>query len=171
MSNAYFMMGGPASGKSSAIAQLFPNVRVVDCDKFKVQHPDYDPKNPSGVHEWSQVQCGRALALVMSSGEDFVYDSTGTNAEKMVQMIQRAQELGYRTTVVYVQCSLKVALQRNAKRERTVEESIVRTKYSLIATSFDIVSRYADEVKVFNNDREKSEQELEAENWPGEWIG
>lgn len=153
MSKAYFMMGGPAAGKSSTIKKLFSDVEVLDCDQFKITHPLYNPKAilPE-VHSWSSLECSRAFFAKVSTGEDFVLDSTGTNAEKMVAWINTARAAGYEIHLVYVTCSLSEALKRNAARERNVPEDVVRDKYSTIAVSFEIVSKYADHVEVINNE-------------------
>lgn len=152
MKTAIFMVGGPAAGKGFTIKNQFSGIHVVDCDRYKEQHPDFDPKNPNALHAWSKLQADRELATIMATGIDFIYDSTGTNAEKIVNLIQQAQGLGYTTKVVYVTCSLKTALVRNEQRERTVPVEILREKYSTISTSFEIVARYADQVQVINNE-------------------
>ena len=145
---AIFMMGGPASGKSTVRRERFPGVQVLDSDDFKQAHPDYDPKNPQVLHAWSAQELVKSFFKALSSDEDFVYDGTGSTAEKYVYYLKEASSAGFETTVVYVKTSLKTALQRNSKRERVVPESIVREKHALIATSFDIVSEYADHVSV-----------------------
>jgi predicted kinase len=149
---AIFMMGGPGSGKSYVRGKLFGGVAVLDCDSLKEAHPAYDPKNPSALHEWSRQELSRAFFRQIGSGEDFIYDGTGSDAGKYVHLIRQAQEAGYEVEIVYVTCSLKTALKRNATRSRVVPESIVRDKHATIATSFEIVSRYSDTVRVVNND-------------------
>jgi len=150
---AFFLMGGPASEKSSVSAVRLAGLKTIDCDAYKTLHPDYDPKNIlAEVHEWSNVECTKAIYRAIGTGETFVYDSTGTNVEKMVTFINAARSANFDTVVIYVPCSLNVALARNAKRARTVPEAVVREKYSTIATAFEIVSRYADRVEVIRND-------------------
>ena len=150
---AILTMGVPAAGKSTVTAQRFPNLTVVDCDIFKPQHPKYDPKAiTEEVHAWSQEQCQRALYAALGSGRDFVYDSTGTNAERMVEIIKQAQSAGFETVLVYVTVSLQTAIARNNARARTVPETILRQKYSTINTSFEIVRNYADVVEVINSE-------------------
>jgi len=145
---AIFMMGGPASGKSTVREQLFSGLTAIDCDAIKATHPDYDPKNPQLVHEWSSQEATRAFYAALGTGVDVVFDGTGNTAEKYVTFIQTARSAGYTTEVVYVTCDLQTAIARNAARERTVDENIVRSRHATIATSFEIVSRYADAVRV-----------------------
>ncbi len=148
---AIFMMGGPASGKSTVLAKMFPGILTIDSDAIKAEHPDFDINDPSALHAWSSNEATRRFFAAISSGEAVVFDGTGSTAEKYVRFINAARELGYETTLVYVKTSLTEALARNAKRARTVPEEIVREKFSNIATSFDIVSGYADHIEVVRN--------------------
>ena len=150
-----FTMGLPGAGKSTVIRNndLAVGATVIDPDATKETHPDYDPKNPQALHIWSKRITDKQFADALADGEGFfVIDGTGTNAEKMVRKIKAAQAAGFETELLYVQVSLKTSLFRNAKRERNVPEQVVREKSEDIATSFEIVARYADTITVINND-------------------
>jgi predicted kinase len=95
------MVGGPAAGKSTIIARDYADMKAIDCDQFKPLIEGYDPKRPELVHEQSSIMCTRALFAALSGTESFVFDSTGTNAEKMVAIIKQAQSAGFTTEVVY----------------------------------------------------------------------
>jgi predicted kinase len=142
---AVFMMGGPGAGKGYVASRTW-DFPVLDCDAIKATHPDYDPKNPMEIHEWSRQELARKFYSQIGSGESFLYDGTGSNADKYVSLIEQAQNAGFHTVLHYVSCPLNVAIERNEKRSRTVLESIVRDKHSTISTSFKIVSKFADEV-------------------------
>tara|TARA_R110000824_G_scaffold8899_1_gene40352 strand:- start:10367 stop:10855 length:489 start_codon:yes stop_codon:yes gene_type:complete len=144
------MMGGPASGKSTVHKERYPDALVIDCDTFKEGHPDYDPKNPAALHVWSSLEATKAFHAALAGDDDFIFDGTGANAEKYVTFIAAAQGAGWHTRILYVACDLATALERNAGRDRVVGEDVVREKYSTIATSYEIVSRYVDEVVVVN---------------------
>lgn len=149
MKTAYFMIGGPASGKTRARTRRFEheNVAIVDCDAIKESHVDYDPKQPELLHEWSKMEAMKSFNAQLAQDADFVYDSTGTNTEKMVFLMNAARAAGFQIAAIYVACDVQTALERNRNRKRTVPESIVREKYAMIATAFEIVSRYADSVE------------------------
>lgn len=150
-----FTMGLPGAGKSTVIRKnkLAEGAQVIDPDAAKESHPDYDPKNPAALHEWSKKITDLAFAEALIAGEGFfVIDGTGTNAEKMVRKIKEAQGAGFEVELLYVQVSLRASLARNAARARNVPEAIVREKSQDIATSFEIVSRYADTIRVIVND-------------------
>lgn len=148
---AVFMMGGPASGKTTIRQQLFPTTTTIDCDALKETHPAYNPKDPQALHVWSSQEAARAFYAALGTGEDVVFDGTGNTAEKYVAFIQAAHAAGYRADLIYVTCDLAEALRRNAARTRTVDEAIVRERHARVATSFEIVSRYADTSRVVRN--------------------
>ena len=151
MRRAVFLMGGPAAGKSTVRARDYVGVPFVDADVIKSEHPDYDPSNPSVIHEWSSQEATRRFYALIGSGYDVVFDGTGNTAEKYVSFILAAQACGYATEVCYVSTDLKTALARNTARVRRVPDDVVRDRYARIATSFEIVSRYADTVRVVRN--------------------
>ena len=152
MKELVLMMGGPGSGKSYVRKQVCPELPVVDCDEIKKTHPDYDPKNPGLVHQWSSRLADAQSQQNLIDGVSFVMDGTGRNSEKYVRMIREAHEKGYRTRLLYVACSVRTALERNAKRERTVPEDMLLESHAMVTTSFEIVARYVTHVQVVNND-------------------
>ena len=122
-------------------------------DALKQAHPDYDPKNPQDLHAWSRTEATREFFryLGRETATDFVYDGTGTNVERYVSWINAAHDAGYQVEMVYVTCDLATALHRNANRDRVVPEDVVRAKHATVGTAFEILSRYADSVRVVNN--------------------
>ena len=150
----YLMAGAAGSGKSYVRennAEL-RHLPVVDADAHKKKHPDYDPKNPGTVHAWSNAEAKREFFFMLGMGVDFIYDGTGTNAEKYVQFTIDAKSAGYDVEVVYVKVSRETSLKRNAARERNVPEDIVNAQHDTIAISIDIIAGYVDSVRVVKND-------------------
>jgi len=151
---AIFMMGLPAAGKSTYVEENLDLVNFVrvDADLVKETHPDYDPKNPAPLHNWSKVESARILEEAYAAGKNVIVDGTGTSAEKMVARIKRAQKLGYATKLIFIKVKLETSLKRNAARPRIVPTPIILEKAETVLTSFEIVSNYADTVKVVDND-------------------
>lgn len=152
MKRMVIMAGISGAGKSTVAKKLFDGWKVIDCDELKKQCVGYDVKNPSLVHEASKRLEKIELTNAICGEENFVYDTTATNAERIVGLIKEAQEFGWQVEIVYVKVKLATALKRNAKRERVVPEYIVREKNAVIAQSIEIISSYADKIKVINND-------------------
>lgn len=59
-----------------------------------------------------------------------IIDGTGDEVYSIMEKKKEAEELGYDTYMVFVNTSLDVALERNAKRDRTLPESLVRDIWS-----------------------------------------
>lgn len=148
-----FMMGLPAAGKTTVAADMFPSHTHIDADAIKATHPDYDPRNAQDVHEWSMEIAYRMFddALASHAGL-WLIDGTGTNAENMVRRMTRAHDAGFRVQLVYVKCSLETSLRRAALRERVVPEFVIREKAASVATAFELIAPYADDVTVIDND-------------------
>lgn len=151
-SRAVFLMGGPGSGKSYVRKRDIQIEKVLDCDRIKKTLPGYDPKNPMAVHEESRQQLKRQFFDALAGTDSFVYDGTGSNSAKYQALMSQAKRAGFKVEIVMVRCSLEVALKRNQDRARTVPESIVRSKHSTIAASFEVIRGEADLVRVVDND-------------------
>ena len=148
-------MGLPGSGKSTILEQKYAEMKkiavMVDPDAEKTKHPEFDPKKPELVHDWSQGEAKKTLQRGMGEGKDIIIDGTGTNLEKMIKYITDLQGSGYEVTLVYVKTSLKTALKRNKQRDRVVPENVIREKAEFIATSFEHLSSIVEKVKVHDN--------------------
>ena len=155
MSNAktvIFTAGAPGAGKGYIIRRDYAGLTVVDCDKHKQAHPDYDPKNPGPLHVWSTEMATKEFFSMIAGDESFVFDGTGTDTAKLANFMNQATLAGFSTEVCYVKVSLKTALRRNAERERNVPESLVREKFANVALAVDILAGYAETLRVVNND-------------------
>lgn len=146
------MAGLPGSGKSYVRQNKYADLRVIDCDEIKKTIAGYDPKNPGAVHAESKILEAQEIYKAFGNGDSFVYDTTATNWAKIVKMITDAQAIGYKVELCFVNVSLATALARNAKRERTVDESIIKEKHSLLPTSLMVLQKYVDSYVVVNND-------------------
>lgn len=148
---AVFMMGVPAAGKSTYVAENFADWLVVDADKFKASHPEYDPKNPGALHLWSKRQANAAYAQALADGTDLVYDGTGTNYAPLIKHIREAGLAGYSTKLIFITVPFEVSKFRNSRRERVVAEEILYEKYEAIDIAFELVAKEVDEVEVVDN--------------------
>ena len=155
-SEMVFTMGLPAAGKSTTVAARYATTHtVIDPDMIKESHPDYNPKAPEALREWSSEIAEQMFAAAIAAGVGaFVVDGTGTNAEKMARRIKEARAAGFAVSLRNVRGTSESSPRRNAKRARTVPESVIREKARDIATSFEIVASYvgAASVEVVEND-------------------
>lgn len=153
---AIFTMGLPGAGKSTVVNKLYSVdcFVVIDPDLIKEEMPDYDPKHPEVHHEWSKNQALIRQESAINEGKNLIIDGTGTNVEKMYAQIKMLQAQGYSVTLLYVEVRLETAIARNASRPRVVPEEIIREKWEFVETSFEILSKIADEVVRIKNDQD-----------------
>lgn len=151
MQNVIFTMGLPAAGKSTITCERFPGLAILDCDKIKESHPDYDPKNPAPLHSWSKQVLAGQFETMLAGSASFVYDSTATDTAKMSALFETARLAGFGVTLFFVTCTLSESLRRNNARSRVVPRHVVENKAREISAAFDTLSALADNVETFDN--------------------
>ena len=144
MKTLVIMAGLPASGKSTYIKNNLQGFDIVDCDELKKSINGYDPMNPQLVHAQSKVLEKSVIYKNFHEGISFVYDTTASNTDNVIYLINTAHELGYTVHVVHISVSLDTALYRNARRERVVPEDVIIDKYGKMSTSINIIKKYVD---------------------------
>lgn len=126
---------------------------VIDSDKIKEQFSDYDPKNPTTVHEksseLSKIYYKNALkdpsykkvvltawgggsgkseilvSWIPQNSGTLVFDWTGKNYKKIVSQYDEAKKAWKDAEIKAVYIDYNKAKQFNAKRDRTVAEDIL----------------------------------------------
>lgn len=162
--HAIFMMGGTASGKSSLVRGKIDESKFVkvDADGVKERLPEYQQaisqsaRNAAEiVHEESSALSKEIREAAIASGKNFVFDGTGKNADKYVGMMERAQSLGYKVTVIGSHLDVETAKSRSrARAEKTgrwVPEHFIDDAYHNIPRNFKKVMRAADSWALYDN--------------------
>ena len=150
---AVFTAGGPGSGKSFAASTLFgmpERMPFVSAQGLKGVNSDSAFENyleraklPKDLTKLDKSQHGQAMGLrakakrvtvsrmnsFINSKLGLLIDGTGKNYPKIAKMKQRLEVEGYDCFMVFVNTDLKVALERNKKRERVVPEDIVKQSW------------------------------------------
>ena len=139
---AFFMAGGPGSGKSYvADASIVPKragLKVVNSDEFfekalrKVNMSTDLGSLDSDQFEYAMELRTKAKALTDRRKDLFIkaklgllLDGTGHDYQGIKKQVDLLKELGYDVYMVFVNTSKDVAIQRNQERERKVPEDIV----------------------------------------------
>ena len=147
---AVFTAGGPGSGKSFATTSLFglpekiPTVSAaglkgVNTDKvFETLlkkaglGTDIQAMGPDKIAK-AMILRKKAKAVMISAMKNYIdgklgmiIDGTGHNAGKISKKKKLLEKLGYDTFMVFVNTTLSVALDRNAKRKRKLPDDIVK---------------------------------------------
>jgi len=173
---AFFMAGGPGSGKSYVATELFnfpkgavssvsyaTGLKLVNNDNaFEkgLKKAGYDAgqlaqlaKDPE---EWAKVMIirDRAKGITKRLQDNYisgrlgqVIDGTGKNFGKIKGHRKLYQDLGYDTYMVFVNTSLEIALERNQMRERKLDDSMVEKMWK------DVQDNLGKFQKLFGADR------------------
>ena len=134
---AFFLAGGPGSGKSFVVRKTTggTGLRIVNSDpafellikkaslSLKMPESEFDRREPLRKHAGKLAKKRKANYVEGRLGH--IIDGTGHDADRLLDQARGLEELGYDTHMIFVNTSLDVALQRNAKRARSVPESIV----------------------------------------------
>ena len=102
---AFFLAGGPGSGKSYVQRRLFAGtgMKVVNSDNFLTNSLKKAGQNRLGI----------------------IVDGTGRDYDRLADDFRHSYRVGYDNFMIFVNTSLDVALIRNEKRARKVAEPVV----------------------------------------------
>ena len=99
--------------------ELFADLTGVD---KKGKPVDYDT---SGLRKFAKSLSKERLRLYTNGKLGVIIDGTGHNFGKIKRRRKELMDLGYDTYMVFVNTSLKIARERNEKRDRVVPDAIV----------------------------------------------
>jgi len=151
---AFFMAGGPGSGKSYVSGELFgfdedsisslsgsTGLKLINSDKsfekfaeeagFELDQIADIKSDPS---RWEELMAIRDKAKKLTSNQQrnyingrlgMVIDGTGKDFAKIETSRRLLSDLGYDTYMIFVNTSLEVALERNKSRKRQLPDELV----------------------------------------------
>ena len=142
---AFFLAGGPGSGKSYVVTRTTKmfGMRVVNSDDVfeklvKAAGMNMDMRNYTAAQEKRRDELRDIAKRVTKVREKnyvdgrlgLIIDGTGKNYDKIEKQMRELQQLGYDSHMIFVNTSLDVALERNAKRPRKLPEPIVVSSWN-----------------------------------------
>ena len=160
---AYFMAGGPGSGKSFAvmkgIGQAQTKVRVTAQGLKVVNSDDIFEKYLKDAHLNFKMQANqtperdelRAKAKIVTKKRQdnyiegrlgMVIDGTGKDYNKIASEASQLKQIGYDIHMIFVNTSLEVALERNKMRPRQVPEKIVIDSWNQVQKNIGKFQRF-----------------------------
>ena len=169
---AFFLAGGPGSGKSFVTKNVFSGtgLKVVNSDivlentlkkvGLSLSMPDEEEYFRNMIRNKAKTTVNSQLDLYVKGRLGLVIDATGRDYNVIHRQFGELQLLGYDCYMVFVNTSLEVALERNAKRERVVPEYITRNSWQSVQNN---IGRFQNLFGLSNFivvDNSKSEQEL-----------
>ena len=171
---AFFIAGGPGSGKSFVVRKTTGGLgmRIVNSDDIFEKLLDKEGlslKMPESEKEPRDIVRAKAKRLTSAKKANFIegrlgliIDGTGIDYDKIAGQATKLKQLGYDVHMIFVNTSLDVALERNAKRDRTVPESIAIKSWNDVQRNIGKFSQYFRQnfVVVDNNDPLKNDGQI-----------
>ena len=163
---AFFLAGGPGSGKSYVVGKTTGGTGLVtvnsdDAFEIMLAKEGLSAKMPKDETEARDVVRKRAKAVTSKKKEGLIagrlgliIDGTGKDHGKIIKQSVSLKQIGYDTHMIFVNTSLDVALERNAKRDRSVPEPIVVSSWRDVQNNLGKFSQHfkGNLIIVDNND-------------------
>ena len=169
---AFFLAGGPGSGKSFVARNVFSGtgLKLVNSDiilenslkkaGLSMSMPDEEQYFRDMLRTRAKAIVDNQIDLYVKGRLGLVIDATGRDYNIISRQFSALQLLGYDCYMVFVNTSLNVALERNAKRERVVPEYITKNSWQSVQ---DNIGRFQNLFGLANFvvvDNSQSEKEL-----------
>ena len=162
---AFFMAGGPGSGKSYAV-QLgigqsqkevkltAQGLRVVNSDDvfekylkdakldFKMQAAMGQGKERDALRDKAKAVTKKMRDNYVEGRLGLVIDGTGKDYSKITSQANQLKQIGYDVHMVFINTSLDVALERNKQRPRKVPEKIVIDAWNSVQKNIGQFQRF-----------------------------
>ena len=166
---AFFLAGGPGSGKSYVVRKTTggTGLQIVNSDDAFEKYlkiAGLSKKMPASEEKPRDIERARAKKVTSAREEGYVggrlgliIDGTGKDYDKIAKQSIQLRQLGYDTHMIFVNTSLDVALERNAKRSRSVPESIAVRSWKDVQSNIGKFSQHFRQnfVVVDNNDSDE----------------
>ena len=137
---AFFLAGGPGSGKTFVTGNAFggTGLRQINSDAaferaikkagLSLKMPDSEEEARDMIRTRAKALTGTMMDMSIKGRLGLVIDGTGRDYDKISAQMRMLKELGYDCSMIFVNTSLEVALERNATRPRSVPEYIVNNQ-------------------------------------------
>jgi cytidylate kinase len=177
---AFFLAGGPGSGKSYVVRSTTggTGLRIVNSDDIFEKYLkdagfDMDMSTAKAERETEERDKMRKRAKKLTrtrmgdvtTGKGgylegrigLIIDGTGKDYAKIADQATKLKQLGYDVHMIFVNTSLDTALERNAKRERTVPTDVATRSWNAVQRNIGKFSQYFRQnfVVVDNNDADE----------------
>jgi len=166
---AFFLAGGPGSGKSYVVKRGTGGLglKIVNSDDVfekYLKDAGLSMKMPKSEEEPRDKLRDRAKAVTKARMGNYVegrlgliIDGTGKDYDKIAKQATQLKQLGYDVHMIFVNTSLETALQRNAKRDRTVPRSVATKSWKTVQSNMGKFSQYFRQnfIVVDNNDSDE----------------
>ena len=151
---AFFLAGGPGSGKSYVVKRGTGGLglKIVNSDDVfekYLKDAGLSLKMPKSEEEPRDKLRDRAKRVTAARQANYlegrlglIIDGTGKDYDKIAKQATQLKQLGYDVHMIFVNTSLETALERNAKRDRTVPRSIATKSWKTVQSNMGKFSQY-----------------------------
>ena len=169
---AFFLAGGPGSGKSFVTRNAFAGsgLKLIDSDRvltrnlqranLSVKMPDEEAYFKDLIRKRAKITTQSQLATYIEGRLGLIVDGTGRDFDEMHRQVSHLKNMGYDCYMIFVNTSLPVALERNAKRERTVPEYIATQNWETVQRNIGKFQNLFGMSNFFIIDNNKNDKEL-----------
>ena len=171
---AFFLAGGPGSGKSFVVRATTggTGLQIVNSDdafERYLKQAGLSQKMPEDETDQRDVERKRAKRVTKARQGGYlegrlglIIDGTGKDYDKIAKQSNELKQLGYDTHMIFVNTSLDVALERNAKRDRSVPEDIAVRSWKAVQSNIGKFSQHFRQnfVVVDNNDADAKDPQI-----------
>jgi len=169
---AFFLAGGPGSGKSFVTAGAFggTGLKTVNSDaaferglkkgNLSLKMPDEEEYFRNIVRAKAKMTTATQLDTYIQGRLGLVIDATGRDLNTINSQKSQLDLIGYDSYMIFVNTSLDVALERNKNRPRTIPEYIVTDSWNQVQRNIGSFQRIFSPNRMLIVDNNKSEKEL-----------
>ena len=151
---AVFLAGGPGSGKSYVVSKVVSGMglKVINSDEpferylvkagLSLKMPDEEQTERDIERKRAKKVTAARKGHAIDGRLGIIIDGTGKDYDKMIRQAAHLQELGYETSMVFVNTTLQTALERNRKRARSVPPEIAKQGWKDVQKNLPRFQRY-----------------------------
>ena len=151
---AVFLAGGPGSGKSYVVSKVVSGMglKVINSDEpferylvkagLSLKMPDEEQAERDIERKRAKKVTSARKGHAVDGRLGIIIDGTGKDYDKMIRQSAHLQELGYETSMVFVNTTLQTALERNRKRARSVPPEIAKQGWKDVQKNLPRFQRY-----------------------------
>ena len=151
---AVFLAGGPGSGKSYVVSKVVSGMglKVINSDEpferylvkagLSLKMPDEEQAERDIERKRAKKVTAARKGHAIDGRLGIIIDGTGKDYDKMIRQAAHLQELGYETSMVFVNTTLQTALERNRKRARSVPPEIAKQGWKDVQKNLPRFQRY-----------------------------
>ena len=169
---AFFMAGGPGSGKSFIASNTFvgTGLKFVNSDNaferglkqanLSDKMPDQEKYFRDIIRNSAKRLTSKQLDMYVAGRLGLVIDATGRDYARINAEYSMLHSLGYDCYMIFVNTTLPVALERNKIRSRQIPEYVVQTSWEKVQSNIGKFQRLFGQSNFIVVDNNRSDKEL-----------